>query len=524
MDSSEAAWQELVTSALLGTERRPPILAAAGETAAPDGGALNALLRQCDPADPAHFLLQAAAICSLYRQAGQVAPPSVSAHGAPTRSEDACPPERLGRCGPEAAARAGALLLTSRTAQSSQYLPEWLELAAAANRRLPEELLPLLLEWGESNPSQIDLVLPVLGERGRWLARQAPWAERTRAAVYIEALGLEQAGEAWQTESRAVREQLLRRLRLADPAAGRALVESTWKEDSADERAAFLEALKLSLSAADEPFVETALDDRAKSVRAAAAGLLACLDGSRLVQRQAARALACLQWKPGSLLHKAKIEVALPETCEKDMLRDGIEPKRAVKNRGEKADWLVQILSAVPPGLWSRQWGKTPAELLEIAAEGDWKEVLLEGWTAAALRHADPEWAEALVRHNPRRPDLLLALPPGRREAFLLARITAQPAEGLDLLFQLHAPWGAELTRLCLKHLRGYFLRSSDAGWQFAVLANIRAIGRWLDPGQYAEAARTLKNKADPGSNWENSVEILLQTLEIRCRMMEELK
>lgn len=512
MDAAETIWQELVTSALLGTERRAPALASK------NAGALADVLGQLDASDPAHFLLQAAAVCSLYQGAGRKPSP------VPGQAAVPCEADGLPRCGAEASARATPMLRAVRSIQSEQFLPEWLAQAAAAGKRVSEELLPILLEWGENNPSLMDLVLPVLGERGRWLARQAPWAEKTRAAVFVEAIPLEQAADTWQTETRVVRENLLGRVRRANPDQGRALVESTWKEDSAEERAAFLAALKPGLGTADEPFLETALDDRAKTVRAAAAEVLAGLGKSRLVQRQAARAQACLQWKPGSLLRKAKIEVVLPETCEKDMLRDGIEPKRAVKDRGQKADWLVQILSAVPPGLWSWQWGKTPAELLEIAEAGDWQEVLLEGWSAAALRHADPEWAEALLRQNPRRADLLQALPTSRRQPFLLAYIQAHPGEGLELLFQHHAPWGPELTRLCLKHLRGYYARSTDAAWQFPALANIRASGRWMDPTLLTETASSLKNKADPGSTWENSVEILLQTLEIRLRMMEELK
>src|SRR5947207_2197696 len=60
--------------------------------------------------------------------------------------------------------------------------------------------------------------------------------------------------------------------------------------------------------------------------------------------------------------------------------------------------WLAEMVAAVPPSTWSEEMGRSPAELVTVALESDWKEALLVGWGFAALRHRDAAWAEALLR------------------------------------------------------------------------------------------------------------------------------
>ncbi|HYN88251.1 MAG TPA: hypothetical protein VER55_06965, partial [Ardenticatenaceae bacterium] len=60
-----SAWQELVSAAVMGTERQPfspPRL----------GGSLGQLLGQLDTAEPEGALLGTAALFSLYRHAGRL--------------------------------------------------------------------------------------------------------------------------------------------------------------------------------------------------------------------------------------------------------------------------------------------------------------------------------------------------------------------------------------------------------------------------------------------------------------------
>ena len=507
MDPIETVWQELLTSALLGTERRPPTLPTTP-------GQLGDVLAGLDPTDSPRYLLDAAAALALYRRAGRL-PERTSANPV-----SACAPDELPRCNPAAAARLSAML----GGLHKVLIPEWLQLANAAHLRVPEELASELLFWGEAQQEPIGLLLPVLGKRGRWLAEQVPTLEKVRSAILAAEATESAIPVLWQTEGKSIRQLLLGRIRRSNSSAALPLLQSTWQEESAEERAAFLEILEEGLNMTDEPFLEAALDDRAKGVRAAAANLLSRLQASSLVKRQTERALLSIRFKPGGFLRKAQIEVTLPDACDEGMIRDGVQAKRMISaGLGEKGEWLFQILSTVPPSIWCQKWGKTPSELLEIAAGGEWQKLLHEGWTVAAGRHADPDWAEAVLKLDPRRSLLFNALPDERRSALLRSQLQSKPSEGMELLFGYPEPWGIDLSRMCVQQLRAYYLKSNDASWQYSFNNVIRMVGRRMDPNLLTEAAQKLPEKADPGSAWEKAVEDLLTLLDFRRQMREEL-
>ncbi len=504
MSSSEKIWQELLTTAILGTGRREPGRVTAGQEA------LERFLGEL-PAGPAEkYLLEASLAVGLFRQAGQL-PAKVDAKGWAD-----CQSDFQERCSPAAAARLAGMLQGSRP----ELIPEWLSLAGDANKRVAEELLPNLLDWGLRHLNQLDALLPVLGKRGQWLAELSPWKETIGAAAEAESLTSAAAEQAWVLEHQALQ---LGRLRQRDPALARRLVQSTWSEDGAEERAAFLVIFRTGLSMADEPFLEAALDERARSVRAAAANLLAGLPESRLVQRHLERAQAILHFKPGGLLRKAQIEVALPEECNDSMARDGILPKPLLTiGLGPKAEWAYQILSAIPPVTWSRAWGKQPAELLKLAADGEWKELLHRSWITAASRHADQEWIEAILELYPQRAHLLEGLAPERQMAYLCGQILQRRAQALEVVEVFKGAWSKELTRLVLPYLREYYLKNDDQAYFMHVRSNFLLLVRQMHTSLVEEAARVLLREKEP-LLWESAVNELLQTLEFRQKMMEEL-
>lgn len=125
----ESSWEELVTVALLGTERRTPPAWAAG--------------REVPVA-----VLDAAAVATLRRRAG------IRPGRAAARPEPAAPDPR--RPLPPAAAHRLAVLLADRTGTGAyrrgtapdlmELLPQWLALANAHGFAAPPETLPALLD------------------------------------------------------------------------------------------------------------------------------------------------------------------------------------------------------------------------------------------------------------------------------------------------------------------------------------------------------------------------------------------
>jgi hypothetical protein len=349
---------------------------------------------------------------------------------------------------------------------------------------------------------------------------------------------MEQLKTAWETGARAMRLALLSESRKASPAQARALIEATWASEKADDRTAFVASLDAGLSIDDEPFLEGALDDRSKEVRRAAAALLARLPDSRLAGRMLERARSLLAWSPAGKARllglrpgqAARLDITLPPECDKAMARDGIEAKPPAhrKDLGERAWWLLQMLSAIPPSAWSDAWRVSPAELIKAAMAGEWKELLFEAWAAAALAFHDAAWAEALLRADPTRTALLDALAPEHQDAFLLGMVRAERGSlhkhpALSLLRRHRHAWSAELAREVLRAARQY-LRAANNVYDYQVqgaLADDFALR--MPPEMLDEIAAALADKS-AHERWQASIDRLLITLQFRRDMLRELR
>ncbi|MGW3556677.1 DUF5691 domain-containing protein [Streptomyces sp. NPDC000963] len=445
-------WEELVTSALLGTDRRPPSgltrtgtgggagiggtgiggaaddSAAGGNTAddnatsdnAADGDATSgdtaggsatngdatsdsAAGDSAAGAAAALALLDAAALHTVRRRAGlRPGPAAPLPEPAP---EDPRAPL------PEAARRRLGELLAGRTASSpagrrgaapdlAELLPQWLALADEHGYKAPPAALPALLDAARA---RTDLRAPALrfaGPRGLWLARLNPeWRFALRGTGTAGALPSPGDAEAvralWDEGLFAERVALLTAVRAEDPAAGLALLASTWAAERAEDRLMFLDSLRAGLSDADEEFLEAALGDRSRNVRATAAELLSALPSSALAGRMADRARTCVG--PDRRADVPTIAVEAPHECDAAMRRDGVVAVPPA-GRGERSWWLGRIVESAPLSCWpARFGGRGPEEIVALPVADEWRDELHAAWCRAAVRQRDAAWSRALL-------------------------------------------------------------------------------------------------------------------------------
>lgn len=293
-------------------------------------------------------------------------------------------------------ARAEALLarlLKSR--QDPKLLGEWLGRLRHAGGRLPARMLPDLLALATRQAALRDSLMPVLGERGRWLAAlEAEWQWAIAAATPQERQDL------WETGTPEQRRAALASMRIQDPALARDALAQVWTTETPEQRTQLLSCLAAGLGPDDEPFLEAALDDRRKEVRSLAQVLLTRLPHSNFVQRMRARAEPLLTLKR-PLLGRASIEVALPDAIDKTWKRDGIGAG-AHPGLGEKAGWVADLLAAIDPHAWSARFGMTPADCLQAAEHSEFNGAIVRGWATATLRNAHArldasDWIDALL-------------------------------------------------------------------------------------------------------------------------------
>ncbi len=502
----ETLWQELTVSALLGTLRRPFVPSQV------DGAIGEAVLVGLDEAGEDHerALLHTTALAALYRRAGQQ-----PAAGGPTPPA-ACPPDTRPACSLKASAFLEAIL----NSETIALLPEWAEIAAQHQQRVREERLPELLQYLHNHMDLRDNLLSLLGERGRWLAQLNPeWQE---IVPYEDEI-------IWHEGKRKERAAFLSNLRRRDPENARELLMMTWQSDSPSERALFLHVLESNLSLADEPFLESALDDRRQEVRQEATRLLRQLPQSRLAQRMSERARRLLRWKQGLL--RSLLEVHLPEGLDAEMERDGIEGQPPQNSQlGEKAWWLMQILSQVPPHTWSEGWNKRPLQLLEALRKHEWEQVVYNGWMNAAITYQDADWLEALLlyemQHHPKHVPggLFLSLPAAAKEKRMIALLREMPSLSYEqpasiFLCNCRHPWSQELTLAVAACIVWHLEKADIETWRWDRM--LREVAVWINPKRLNETTDRIKYALRRKEGGDSAVEKMIEVLTFRQEMRQ---
>jgi hypothetical protein len=513
--ATDSPWQTIASAALLGTERQPFQLPNSS-------GNLGNCLSQLSDRPNEAALLSAVGVVSLHQRVGWLPEVRSMAQG------ESCSAEDLPRCSP----RAARYLQQMLEGQFPHLLSEWLENAAIARQRVPEMLLPSLLDKGRQQREWRPAVLPVLGQRGRWLAAQNPdWH-------YAVALTTE---ADWDTGTPAARLLYLQDLRSHNPDRARELLQSTWKQETASDRAKFLETFLIGLSMADEPFLEIAVGDRSKEVRRVAVDLLASLSNSRLCQQAMEHTCRYLSVEHNK---KPSLQVQLPDHLDETLIQLGLElkpPSSIDVKVGEKAWWLLQMISVTPLSAWSDRWQLSPQEIVRLTQFHDWQAVLLDGFALAAKRQGNHEWLEEVIRvwfagqtsisRNVVLVDLgtealVDALPSDRRNALLidLFQVFHRKIDDSLTIWLLRSStqrWSVDLARLVLDGLEEHLdhtKTSSNSDWELR--SALQEFARFIPVSLTSEVMR-LRESLASDSHWMNSMNDLIALLAFRKEMAQ---
>lgn len=396
---------------------------------------------------PEAELLDMAARQTLARRAGWQPQPL------PPETADPAPAPEDER--PWAGEEASRLLEALLGGQHPPLLAEWLGLARAYDQLVRPRHLPRLLGLAEQASLDRPTLLRAIGARGQWLAAQHP---QWRTLLPLPAT-------TWQTGNRAEQARYLAQVRAETPAEGRALLTPLIEQGGFRDLAALLPALQEGLSTEDLPLLDPLATHGRKEVRRVALPLLAQLAQSQLVQQAQTQAGRWLQRRGQELV------VHLPEKDDVAWLSD-YKPQPPLASSdlsqwsldlGQRARWLVQTLSLVPPTHWPDALGESPEKLLRRLPDHPWGMALLRGWLLAALNHQDATWGRAILRlllypkHDPGlrgaagyaqwlppglRSPLMQLVPQAAREHLLEAAMSYVPLTGAPMPFWLllHSP------------------------------------------------------------------------------------
>jgi hypothetical protein len=437
----------ITTAALVGTAR------GVGQTAT--GTAVDTLALPGGSTE--RDLLLRAGSLAVYRAAGYMP-------GAAPVTLDPAPEETRLECPLSVAALMESLL----NARNSVLLAEALARFNQLGYRLPHLLLPLALA---QTPSDCRSAMAVaVGERGRWLGQfNRHWAWVGETLTDTSDAMPPDAETIWEEGAQGQRVEVLRRLRKVDRARAREWLAAVWKREKVDARAAFLETFEDGLDPEDEDLLDTALTDRTERVREVAAKLLVALPTSALAGRMRIRAEDFLTLKNGALDAKPPAEV------DNRWTHDGLTEKGG-QGAGQRAFWMTQAISRVPPSHWEARFGMSPDKLIAATAGSKWRVNIIVSWNDAAGRFKEQAWAAPLWRYwlglSPKEVKQALAgrselcgivapmLAPAELEGFALEAL-ADPKKHDDfslyeILDMLPKPWSAPVADAWIAGVLGF--------------------------------------------------------------------
>ena len=499
----------LVQVALLGTQRE----------SLPDFAQDTPLVRfidQLQGADSASDLLSMAGAITLYEQVGQLPQRIVSAPRVRQTIQETLPGCHI---------RASRRLTTIFDTRHQDLLSEFLTALAQAKQRIPEEHLPNLLERGARVSNIRPLILPVLGETGRWLAAQNPSWVYASPNVEVWSGLIKQ----WRQGSSSIKQSLLHQLRHMNPERGRQLLESTWRAESSSNRSLFVKGLKIGLSMADEPFLEAALDDRSHTVRRRAAELLACLPPSRLGQRMIVNAAGLLKWTP---TREHQITVYFPTEIKAQLVHDGVSlPK--IKNLSRvRSTQMIDMVGAIPLSHWTDAWQVSADQIIRAALTSRWPRTLTRGFTLAAERQRNVEWALALLAHDDYSVNTirLVTILPTDVFRSLMEKMTtlADPLVKDSLLIKILRkwphPWNEDIAKIWLNHIGPYIAHhQKSSSPDPALRATFKQFARLCPPSLTDEVTQTLLSVTEENAAWRSLIQTFVSTLTFRREMLADI-
>jgi hypothetical protein len=499
---------ELLSAAMLGTAHAPNL----GRVEGP----LGDLLAQAETSPEGKLLLAAAGL-RLQQRAGWQPPTARPARSTP------CEPDSGPRCSP----RALRHLVVMLNNYYQQALPEWLAELGRSGRRIPEEFLPLLLDAGRRLPELQPAILPLLGNRGLWLARES-LASRSQWAWAT----LDKIETIWQEGKREERLALLKQLRWREPARARELLQGSWRTEAAQDREAFLRTFGTGLTLDDEPFLETVLDERVRGTGQVAADLLTRLPGSAYAGRMAQRLDQLLELVREKKGYRLLLRVGgLPRTA--DLERDRIVAYPAKGEQIGADEWLLaEVVTRVAPNALANRWGISFGELLAAGQASKLDFNIVQSWALACQRTADSVFAlfllrQALPQLTPAHVTALaLLLPPAETEAIMLAALQPLKPElnhnhlVFPLLLAHRQPWSEELATRFLARL-GRYLQRGNVRPAPEMRTALLHVALCFPPGRGDELLHVLAVETSAAKAWEDMVDDIRLLLAFRQEMRQ---
>jgi Family of unknown function (DUF5691) len=488
-------WQQVIDTALIGTEKKPLASAAwpPGMQAAAD------TIAAAHPTDREEQFLQTAAVAGNYRHAGAT----------PLFKEGImlpmAPAEEKPYCNAVAAQALKDVLLEDNT----PLLHYWLQHCAAKGQIALPETLPALLSAGVAHKSLHTLVALCTGKRGEWLA------QFNEAWLFSANQTPEQL---WQTGTPEQRHTVLASTRKTDPTLALQWLQQTWAAEDAATKTALLETMAADLSKSDMPFLESLAAEKSKKVKEAALGLLKRIPESAIVQQYVQALQNLLVPKKEKtmlgLSSKMVLDMKTPIVLDAALYTSGIEKLSSSKAYSDDEHILYQLIQSAPPAQWLASWAMEPKAIIQLFQQDALGKKLIPALAAATIQFSDTVWAMHLAEHGDVfYTELLPLLPLPQQALYSQQYFSSAPDPILRHALQSSTEWSRELAQLIFGHIA-----KSPYQYNRGFISNIiHLIPGAVMPSMdnYAPAQEDLKKM------WQNTTEHCRKLMTIKTQIIQ---
>ncbi len=507
-------WNELVKVALIGTDR--------SKLSEESKSALSNLGIDTSK-DPAHLILQGAALFSLMQKTG----------GFPKSWDKAIPEKSPKEKGIACSKKSRNHLKLILKGKYEDLLPEFIIHLAKNNKLIPLDFIPNLLDQSLTNSAFWSILKSAIGKRGHWLIEQNPeW----------QTLSFQPDISIWETGTRAQRVQLLEYLRSQNSKEVIELLKSTWDQDDLQSKALFIKTLEINTSNEDEVFLEECLDNSRKEIRKPAAKALASIPQSRLCKRMFEQIVEMMEFKTKASSKKEKLSIKLPEELTDDMIRDGIDPSTRWFKGGVKASRLGQMIAIVPPYFWEKHFNKETGETLQLFVRSEWSELMLQAVTEATIQHKNMSWAEEILlfwldnfqkarwqHFNPLQ--LFNIISPEVFNKIAIIHINKKNSlideeSPLSLLLRnVNLPWQETLSKAFIHAMQKWIAGETShywSGWHLRPILKKAAVH--TNPKLFDQLSKGWSTHSNAWNSWEKEIDTFLSILKFRKDFIQELE
>lgn len=430
------AWEFVINTAMLGTDKPAPALTDAGD----DVANIAAMIDAAEALDKEEKFLQKAAVIYNYLQCG-FSPQQQK--GLPVTVADE---ESQSYCSTSAQKVLNSILQED----NNSLLEFWLGLCKQHGQILWPDDLPAVLHAGLKEKALQPLIVACRGNRGAWLATLNPYWN------YYSTLSDE---EVWQTGNPEERVIVLSQLRETDPAQALEWLQQTWAQETAASKVELLRTLRINAGTADIQWLESLLTEKGQKVKDEALALLKLIPGSAIInQYQDLLARSVILKKEKALfgmMNKVSIQQKLPDTVDESIFKSGIQKLAGQKaSHSDESFILYQLILEVPPSFWEKQFDATPIQVVEYFEK--YANDKVPALALAVARFKSKEWIPYLLSQPMLHTDFLPMMAHSEREKYLARFLREDPQNTIHHALREHSDWGADFALQALSAMANH--------------------------------------------------------------------